>query len=133
MTLVVDSSAIVAILLKEYDAADLLDAMIDASDLRLSTANYLEVVIVLLAKGRPALKSEFDQLLAELSVTRQAVSAEQADLAAGAYRTYGKGRHAAALNFGDCFAYALAKQLDAPLLYKGTDFAATDITPAAAG
>jgi ribonuclease VapC len=61
------------------------------------------------------------------------VTAAQADLAAQAYRTYGKGRHRAALNFGDCFAYALAKQLDAPLLFKGTDFAETDIRAAAEG
>jgi ribonuclease VapC len=128
--MVVDSSVIVAILMKESDAAELLDALTGASDLHLSAANYLEVVIVLLAKGRPALKTEFDQLLANLTVTRQPVTPYQADLAAHAYRTYGKGRHRAALNFGDCFAYALAKHLDAPLLYKGSDFSATDIQPA---
>mgnify|MGYP006285782447 CR=1 FL=1 len=131
MTLVVDSSVIVAILMKESDAAELLDTLTGASDLHLSAANYLEVVIVLLAKGRPALKTEFDHLLANLAVTRQPVTPNQADLAAEAYRSYGKGRHQAALNFGDCFAYALAKHLDAPLLFKGTDFAATDVQPAA--
>jgi ribonuclease VapC len=129
--MVVDSSVIVAILMKESDAAELLDTLTGASGVHLSAANYLEVVIVLLAKGRPALKTEFDQLLANLTVTRQPVTPYQADLAAEAYRTYGKGRHRAALNFGDCFAYALAKHLDAPLLYKGTDFSATDIQPAA--
>ena len=119
--------------MKGNDATDLLDVMASTTDLHLSTANYVEVVIVLMAKGRPALKTEFDQLLAKLGVTRHPVFAEQADLAAEAYRSYGNCRHRAALNFGDCFAYALAKHLDVPLLYKGTDFAATDITPAAVG
>lgn len=131
MTIVVDSSVIVAILMKESDAAELLDTLTGTSDLHLSAANYLEVVIVLLAKGRPALKTEFDDLLANLAVTRQPVTPHQADLAAQAYRSYGKGRHRAALNFGDCFAYALAKQLDVPLLFKGTDLGATDVQPAA--
>jgi len=131
--MVVDTSALVSMLIGEPDAPNFARLLRNAPQKRISAANYVELQIVMLRRT-----GENDPALARDIVERAAidvvpVSKPQADLAAEAYRTYGKGRHRAALNFGDCFAYALAKQLDAPLLYKGTDFAATDITPAAVG
>ena len=131
--IVVDTSAIFAILTKETGSHLLRDLIQQASSAQVSTGTYLELSIVCSRRAGDRAVLEMQAFLTAADIRLVPFDAAQADLAAEAYRTYGKGRHAAALNFGDCFAYALAKALDAPLLYKGTDFAATDITPAAAG
>jgi ribonuclease VapC len=131
--MVVDTSALVSMLTEETEAQTFARLLREAPEKRISAANYAELLIVMLRRTH-----ENDPDLARDTIDRAGievipVTAAQADLAAQAYRTYGKGRHRAALNFGDCFAYALAKQLDAPLLFKGTDFAETDIRAAAEG
>ena len=93
----------------------------------LSAANVVEVGIVMQARRGDDGARDFDLLLAKLRVDIAAVTANQADLARKAFRRYGRGRHAANLNFGDCFAYALAKDNSAPLLFKGGDFGRTDV------
>jgi len=131
--MVVDTSALVSMLIGEPDGPNFARLLRDSPKKRISAANYVELRIVMLRRTGgldPALASD---IIERAGIEVVPVSRRQADLAAEAYRTYGKGRHRAALNFGDCFAYALAKQRDAPLLYKGTDFAATDITRAAVG
>jgi len=131
--MVVDTSVLVAMLIGEPEAQTFAHILRNAARKRISAASYAELRIVMLRRtgdNDPQLATD---IIDQAGIDVMPVSREQADLAAEAYRTYGKGRHPAALNFGDCFAYALAKQLDAPLLYKGTDFAATDITPAATG
>ena len=90
-------------------------------------ANLVEVGIVMQARRGDDGERDLDLLLAKLRVDIAAVTASQADLARKAFRRYGRGRHAANLNFGDCFAYALAKDKSAPLLFKGGDFGRTDV------
>ena len=127
--IVVDSSALIAIVLEEPERNQALVAVNDADEVLLSAANYVEVAIVLFAKERDTVSGDVDQLLRTLDVQVVSVERKHAELAAAAYDRYGKGRHPAGLNFGDCFAYALAKALAAPLLFKGTDFGRTDVTP----
>jgi ribonuclease VapC len=129
--MVVDSSALIAIVLEEPDRNEFLELVNEAADPVISVANYVEVAIVLLAKEREDVVADLDELFDTLGIFVHAVTEEHARLAARAYARYGKGRHPAALNFGDCFAYALAKTLDTPLLFKGTDFGRTDIQTAA--
>ena len=93
----------------------------------LSAANLVEVGIVMQARRGDDGARDLDLLLAKLRVDIAAVTANQADIARKAFRRYGRGRHAANLNFGDCFAYALAKDTSAPLLFKGDDFGQTDV------
>jgi ribonuclease VapC len=96
-----------------------------------SAANFLEAAIVVDVKRRPIASRRLDDLLDELDVVIEPVTEEQARIARTAYRDYGRGSgHPAQLNFGDCFAYALARATGEPLLFKGNDFAHTDITPA---
>lgn len=97
----------------------------------MSAANYLEAAIVIDSKAKSALSDKFDRLIDQLQIAIVAVTSGHAKLAREAYCTYGKGHHPAKLNFGDCFAYALAKAENAPLLFKGNDFAKTDVLPAA--
>jgi ribonuclease VapC len=93
----------------------------------LAAANALETGIVLEAKRGEAAGREFDLFLVRANLLVVPVDGEQVEIARSAWRKYGKGRHSAALNFGDCFAYALAKSSGEPLLAKGTDFSLTDI------
>ncbi|MDZ4264091.1 MAG: type II toxin-antitoxin system VapC family toxin [Mycobacterium sp.] len=125
--MVIDTSALVAMLSDEPEA-DVFEAAVEADGTRLmSTASYLETAIVIEARfGEPGGR-ELDLWLHRAAVDLVAVDADQADVARIAYRTYGKGRHRAALNYGDCFSYALAKVSNQPLLFKGDDFAQTDI------
>lgn len=125
--MVIDTSALVAMLSDEPEA-DVFEAAVEADGTRLmSTASYLETAIVIEARfGEPGGR-ELDLWLHRAAVDLVAVDADQADVARVAYRTYGKGRHRAALNYGDCFSYALAKVSNQPLLFKGDDFAQTDI------
>lgn len=122
--MIVDSSVAAAICLGEPDAASFIDSLESASTLRMSAATYLEAAIVIDAR-RPG---AFDVFVAGLDLEIVPFDAEQATLARAAYRTYGKGNgHPASLNFGDCFSYALARTSDETLLFKGTDFAHTDV------
>ncbi|WP_421739411.1 type II toxin-antitoxin system VapC family toxin [Caulobacter sp.] len=130
-TIIVDTSALVAIALEEPECDRFIDALEAGGDLLISPINYVELGTVLV--GRDHFPSR-DVLDAWLGVYRIEIAREHAiDTAAlDAYLLYGKGRHPARLNLGDCFAYALAKTLDAPLLYKGDDFPLTDVRSALA-
>lgn len=125
--MVIDTSALAAIFSAEPERDPFLTA-ITASESRLvSAATVLETGIVVEGRQGEAAGREFDLFVVRADLQIVAVDAEQADLARSAWRKYGKGRHPAALNFGDCFSYALAKASGEPLLAKGTDFASTDI------
>jgi ribonuclease VapC len=130
--MIVDSSALLAILLDAPEAPALLDALIDADRPRMSTANWLEVAMLIEARGGRLASLRFDEFFRASGIELAAVTAAQAESARIAWRHFGRHKHSARLNFGDCFAYALAKETGAPLLYQGEDFARTDITSALA-
>lgn len=125
--MVIDTSALVAILLDEPDRRRFTRAVADASVRAVSAATVLEAGIVIEAKLGEVGGRELDLLLHRAAVEVVSVDEEQAVIARAAWRRFGKGRHAAGLNFGDCFAYALASVRGEPLLFKGDDFAATDV------
>jgi ribonuclease VapC len=125
--MVIDTSAVLAIFLAEPERKAFLDSILQAETRMISAANVLETGIVLEARRGESAGREFDLFLVRANLQIVAVDGEQAEIARSAWRKYGKGRHPAALNFGDCFAYALAKALGEPLLAKDTDFAVTDI------
>lgn len=125
--MVVDSSALLAIFLFEPERARFMDTILNAETGSISAATVLETGIALESRRGETAGREFDAFITQANLEVIAVDAEQVEIARMAWRKYGKGRNAAALNFGDCFAYALAKVLDEPLLAKGTDFARTDI------
>lgn len=125
--MVIDSSALLAIFLAEPERKLFLDSIFQAETRMISAANVLETGIVLEARRGESAGREFDLFVVRTNIQIVPVDGEQAEIARSAWRKYGKGRHPAALNFGDCFAYALAKFTSEPLLAKGTDFAATDI------
>jgi ribonuclease VapC len=127
---IVDSSAIVAILGLESDARELAEAVEEASERHISVVNYVEAAIVLDSRHNPVLSRRLDDFLREAQVLLEPVTVQQARVAREAYRDFGKSRHRAGLNLGDCFAYALAKEKGEPLLYKGDDFRRTDIESA---
>ena len=130
--MVIESSALVAILFGESDAAALA-AEIERDATRLmSAASALEVAMVIESELGEEGGRELDLLLMRVGVEIVPFTEEHLRLARHAFRTFGKGRHPAGLNFGDCFAYALSKASGEPLLFKGADFAKTDIVPAAA-
>lgn len=128
--MIVASSAVLAIGNREPEFERILVAMATAERLRLSAATWVEIGIVVDSRRDPMVARCTDNLLAELSVEVEPVTVEQAQVARAAYRDFGKGRHRAGLNFGDCFSYALAKTAREPLLFKGDDFSLTDIEPA---
>jgi ribonuclease VapC len=127
--MIVDTSAVIAILKEEQDAPRFLRAVaISTQPKRMSAANYLEAGIVVDANRNPLLSRRLDDLIAQTEIEVKAVTPQQADIARAAYRDFGKGSgHPAGLNFGDCFAYALAKSMREPLLFKGDDFSRTDV------
>jgi ribonuclease VapC len=126
--MVIDTSAIVAIALNESDAPEI-EARIADDPIRLiSAATVLEAAMVLETRLGEAGGREFDLWLVKIGAEVVPVDAEQSDTARRAWRRFGRGRHAAALSFGDCFAYALASTRGEPLLFKGEDFARTDVT-----
>ena len=125
--MIIDTSALVAILDQEPEADRIVRTVASASERTLSAANLVEVGIVMQARRGDDGARDLDLLLAKLRVDIAAVTASQADIARKAFRRYGRGRHPANLNFGDCFAYALAKDKSAPLLFKGNDFRQTDV------
>jgi ribonuclease VapC len=130
---IVDTSALMAIMLGEPDASTHLRAILAAPAARLSAASYLETGIVADSSRNPADGRRLDSLLRESRITIEPVTAAQALIARQAYRDFGKGSgHPAALNFGDCFSYALAKDTGEPLLYSGNDFGHTDVRSALA-
>ncbi len=128
--MIVDTSALVAILLEENDAAIFAGALLAADTCKLSAATYVELVNVLGRRVGLTAVVAGDRLIAQAEIEVVPFTASQADFARHARLTYGRGRHGADLNFGDCFAYALAKETGEPLLFKGGDFAMTDIRPA---
>ncbi len=125
--MVIDSSAIVAVLLNEPTAPRMARAIEAGSPRLLSAANLLEVSIVIETRKGEAGGRELDLLLYRAGIEVVAVDQDQAEIARVAWRRFGKGRHAAALNYGDCFAYALAKSRRLALLFQGDDFSQTDI------
>lgn len=125
--IVVDSSAIIAILLDESDAAAFLNVLAAATDPRLSAVTNYEIRTVAFSRGRERLLNEYELLFETAGLTIAPFDEQQSMLAFEGFRRWGKGIHPAGLNFGDCAAYALAKSLDAPLLFKGEDFARTDV------
>jgi ribonuclease VapC len=126
--MIVDTSAIIAVLKEESDPRFLHALTISTQPKRMSAASYLEAGIVVDANRNPLLSRRLDELIVQTEIEVEAVTREQADIARAAYRDFGKGSgHPAGLNFGDCFAYALAKSMREPLLFKGDDFSHTDV------
>ena len=128
--MIVDSSAVLAILFDEPDSRRFASAIMEETPCRMSTATALESAIVLENRGGISAGSELDKLLRRASIELMPVNSEQFEVARAAWRLYGKGNHPASLNFGDCFSYALAKTAGEPLLFKGNDFSRTDIEAA---
>jgi ribonuclease VapC len=125
--MVIDTSAILAIFLGEPERQQFLELLREADSRLLSAGNALETAIVLEARRGESIIRELDLFVHRTRVDIVPVDIEQVEVARAAWRMYGKGRHPAGLNFGDCFAYALAKTSDQPLLATGSDFARTDI------
>jgi ribonuclease VapC len=124
---VIDTSALIALLGMEPEAARLA-AAIEADGTRLiSAASLLEAAVVIESRYGPDGGRELDLLIAKAGLSVEPVTAQQAEIAREAWRRFGKGRHPAGLNFGDCFSYALARVTGEPLLFKGTDFPQTDV------
>ncbi len=131
--MVVDTSALIAVLRAEPEAEAMARSMVTAATLRVSAANYVEAAAVIDGSRDPVASRRFDDLLEVLGVKIEQVTVEQARIARAAYRDFGRGSgHPARLNYGACFAYALAKELGEPLLFKGDDFGHTDVEPATA-
>lgn len=126
--MIIDSSALIAILRDEPDALAYARAIAAATERRLSAVNFVESAALIDASRDPIASRRFDDFMREADLSIEPVTENQARIAREAYRDFGKGSgHPAKLNFGDCFAYALAKSLREPLLYKGKDFSRTDI------
>jgi len=126
--MIVDSSALIAILKREAQWSALSEALDSARSTCISAANYLETSIVVDGWRNPILSREFDELIERFNIQIEPVTLEQAKIARQAYRDFGKGSgHQAALNFGDCFSYALARDKREPMLWKGDDFGHTDL------
>ncbi|MEY9626300.1 type II toxin-antitoxin system VapC family toxin [Sinorhizobium fredii] len=128
--MVIDTSAVVAIAFNEPEGETYEEKVVDAPRRFMSAATVLELAIVIEARLGEAGAAELDLWLHKAGVEIVAVDAEQIAVARRAWRSYGKGRHPAGLNYGDCFSYALAKSRSEPLLYKGDDFSRTDIEAA---
>ncbi len=128
--MIIDTSAVVAILLAESDAVRYERAISTAWPRRMSTVALLETTMVIEGRSGPDAGDDLDQFLREADIELAPITLEQVEAARRAWRRFGKGNHPAALNFGDCFAYALASTTREPLLFKGGDFALTDIEAA---
>ncbi|MEO6318653.1 MAG: type II toxin-antitoxin system VapC family toxin [Acidimicrobiales bacterium] len=125
--MVIDTSALVAVLFGEQERRAIIDAIEDAESSVLSAAGFVETSMVIGARSGEDGLRDLDLFLGRAAVEILPVDDEQAHVARRAFMSYGKGRHPAGLNFGDCFSYALAKTRGRPLLYKGADFAQTDV------
>ena len=128
--MILDSSALVAILFKEPEAERLAAMIRDTDSTAIAAPTLLETAIVAEGRTLPGMAAKLDALMVAIRPEIVPFTAEHASLARDAWRRYGKGRHKAGLNLGDCFSYALAKERGQALLFKGDDFAATDIEPA---
>ena len=128
--MILDTSALVAILYREPEAAAFVQRIHDADVCRISVASYVELSLVIESQLGPLGMRQAEAVLRRAGITIEPVTVEQGELARQAFLDFGKGRHKAGLNFGDCFAYALAKATGEPLLYKGDDFSRTDIKAA---
>jgi ribonuclease VapC len=125
--IVIDSSALVAILRDEPERRPFIDAIVDLGKPRLSAATYVEASMIMELRLGDRGGREIDVLMEDVGIAIVPVDQAQAKIAREAFRRFGKGRHRASLNFGDCFVYALARTLDAPVLFKGNDFTLTDL------
>jgi ribonuclease VapC len=128
--MVIDTSAIVAIVLGEDDGEIYLDKLRRSADPRMSAANVIEAAMVVEARHGPEAGRDLQLLLDSAKVEVEPVRPEHVHAAIAAWRRFGKGRHPAQLNLGDCFAYALARTMGEPLLFKGDDFGQTDVIAA---
>lgn len=125
--MVADTSALVAVLLREPTADRLTGALDQAPLIRCSAVSLVEAAMVMQGRLGERGERELDLLVARLRLEIVPVTVEQAEVARSAFRRFGKGRHPAGLNFGDCFSYALARSLGEPLLFVGNDFSQTDV------
>jgi ribonuclease VapC len=129
--MIIDTSAIIAILRDESEAMSCARAIADTTMRRVSAVNFVESAVVIDASRDPIATRRFDDFVKDANISIEPVTETQAQIARDAYRDFGKGSgHPAKLNFGDCFAYALARESGEPLLFKGGDFAHTDIIAA---
>ncbi len=129
--MILDTSALVAVLYREPEANRFVQLIHDAKRCVISAGNFLELGLVLERSAGPEMERQRDALFRRAGIGIAPFTEEQAFVALLAFHDYGRGRHPAGLNFGDCFAYALAKVSGEPLLFKGTDFSQTDIVAAA--
>jgi ribonuclease VapC len=128
--MILDSSPLVAILTGEPDAELYIQAISRAPQCRISAGNFIELSIVVESQFPVEVLRQCDALFRRVRIVIEPVTVEHAHLARQAFHDFGKGRHPAGLNFGDCFAYALAKHTGEPLLFKGSDFSQTDVVSA---
>jgi ribonuclease VapC len=128
--MIIDTSAIIAILFGEDDAEIYAEAITRADSCRISAATFVETAVVVEAQTRNNGGRQFDAFIRRAGIAIEPVTEEQAHIARQAFIDFGKGRHPAGLNYGDCFSYALAKAAREPLLFKGKDFAKTDVNAA---
>jgi ribonuclease VapC len=128
--MILDTSPLVAILANEPDAEPYIQAISRAPHCRISAGNFIELSIVIQSQFGAEVLQQCDALFRRVGIVIEPVTVDQARLARQAFQDFGKGRHAAGLNFGDCFAYALAKTTREPLLFKGQDFSKTDVEAA---
>jgi ribonuclease VapC len=128
--MILDTSAMVAILYREPEAATFAQLIHDADDCRFSVASYVELAMVVETQLGPEGMRQAEAFFRRAGVTLEPVTIEHGELARQAFLDFGKGRHKAALNFGDCFSYALAKATGEPLLFKGNHFNHTDVRAA---
>ena len=129
--MILDTSAAVAILYKEPEAATFAKIIHDAEVCRMSVATYVELSMVIENQLGPEGMRQAEAFFRRAGITIEPVTVDHGELARQAFLDFGKGRHKAGLNFGDCFSYALAKATGEPLLFKGNDFSQTDIEAAA--
>jgi ribonuclease VapC len=128
--MIIDTSAIIAILRAEPEALSCAQAIASTNSRHVSAVNYVEAAVVIDGSRNPIASRRFDDFFREARIAVEPVTEAQARLAREAYRDFGKGSgHPAGLNFGDCFAYALAKATGEPILFKGDDFTHTDLPP----
>ena len=128
--MILDTSAVIAILRAEPEASAMAEAISSAGARGISGVSYVEAAVVIDSSHDPIASRRFDDFFREAEIVIEPVTFREAKIAREAYRDFGKGRHRAGLNFGDCFSYALAKATGKPLLFKGNDFSHTDVEPA---
>lgn len=127
--MILDTSALIAILFEEPEAEEFASLILAADVCRFSVVNRLELTMVLERQAGPDSVRQAEAFLRAAAIVEEPVTLHQGTLARQAFYDFGRGRHKARLNFGDCFAYALAKTMDEPLLFKGEDFILTDVRP----